>query len=150
MMETWFRQQWRLAQEANAETAWHVFPENIFDLVDEAGKNLASADIDFLGRTALDENVSTIEATVAIRLLAILAEEDYVLVVTVLPIWEAVLVHSSARRRYYAAEAMWQARAVDGIGALRARLVYEPAEHVRGMIEKAISMLETYRSRSKQ
>lgn len=138
----WFETLWTKAIEANAESAWHLLPEEVFDLVDDRDEDLEPSDAQFLGFAAVSPDVPTMAAVAAIRLMGILAEEGKLETSVVLPMLRDVLGHDDPQRRYYGVKAIWQARARGGLPALRRRLERETSTRVKAIIERAVAVLE--------
>ena len=138
----WFFELWTKAIKAKAERAWHLFPEEVFDRIEESDETLESPDAEFLGYVAVKPETPTMAAVAAIRLLGILTEEQYLETSAVLPKLRDALAHSDVQRRYYAAKAIWQTGAREGVDALRRRMKRETSERVRAVIERAIHVLE--------
>jgi hypothetical protein len=53
-----------------------------------------------------------------------------------------VLGHDDPQRRYYGVKALWQARALEGLPALRRRLQRETSTRAKAIIERAVAILE--------
>ncbi len=138
----WFDNLWTKAIKANTESAWHLFPEEVFEQIEECGKTLETSDLGFLGYAAVETYMPTMAAIAAIRLMGILAEDGYLRKSAVLPYLRDALSHPNVQRRYYGAKAIWQAKARDGLDALQRRLERETSERVKAVIERAIRVLE--------
>lgn len=138
----WFRAMWNAALGAKAERAWHLLPEDVFDRIDEEGADFATSDAEFLGYAAVSPDVPSPAAVAAIRLLGILAEESKLERGRVAAVLEDALSNDDPQRRYYAAKAIWQARAREGISAIHRRLLKETVDSVVDVLKRAIAVLE--------
>jgi hypothetical protein len=140
---SWFEELWTKALEAKAESAWHLLPEEVFDRLDEDDEGLLPLDVQFLGFAAVSNDMPTVAAVAAIRLLGILAEEHKLDMADVLPVLLEVLSHDAPQRRYHGAKAIWQSKAREALPALRRRLEREDSERVRSVIKRTIAVLES-------
>ena len=137
-----FDQLWVQTAQQGSERAWHLLPEEVFDLIEDQKLSLNEHDGRLLGFKAVSLTTPNPAAIAAIRLLGMLAEDEILGRDQVLPILRDALGHDVPQRRYYAAKALWQARAHEGLTVLRRRLEREPHEDVRAILQRAIAVLE--------
>jgi len=97
---------WSKATIEASDGAWHLLPEEVFDLIDDEDLELDEDGGRFLGFAAMSPDTPNPAAIAAIRLLGMLAEEEALSQSHVLPILRDVLGHDDAQRRYYAAKAL--------------------------------------------
>lgn len=133
---------WSKALEARSESAWHLFPEEVFELVEDQKITLDAADARFLALAAMDPATPTPAALAAIRLMGIAAEEGHLELSTVLPKLRDVLSSEDPQRRHQGVKAIWQAKARDALPHLHRRLEREKSDAVLAVIRRAIAVLE--------
>lgn len=133
---------WSEALEARSESAWHLFPEEVFELTEDQKISLDAADAHFLGLAAMDPATPTPAALAAIRLMGILAEDGHLELSTVLPQLRDVLSNEDPQRRHQAVKAIWQAKAHAALPHLHRRLKREKSDDVLAVIRRAIAVLE--------
>jgi hypothetical protein len=133
---------WSKALEARSESAWHLFPEEVFEQAEDQTISLDAADARFLGLAAMDPATPTPAALAAIRLMGILAEDGHLEMRTVLPQLRDVLSNEDPQRRHQAVKAIWQAKAHDALPHLHRRLQREKSDAVLAVIGRAIAVLE--------
>ena len=137
-----FERLWSKALAARSESAWHLFPEEVFEQAADQKLSLDGTDANFLCHVALDSDTPTPAALAAIRLMGILAEEGYLDLDSILPKLQDILSHEDPQRRHQAVKAIWQAKAREAVPHLHRRLNREKSEAVREVMRRAIAVLE--------
>lgn len=133
---------WEAVMKSASKRGWHLLAEDIFDEIEESEVAATQTDTQFLIQMAADPATPAFAANTAIRLMGMLSEDDLLPRVIVINTLRDLLVHDDTQRRYYAAKALWQAKAREAVPTLRLQLDRESSEEVVSVLQRAIAVLE--------
>lgn len=135
----WLDGIWREASGQRRQAVWDALPDRIGDAAE--AHRITTADIAFLRDRSADRSGTMYAAAAALRALGRICEDDRRWIHDALPAFLLALRAPSAGLRFAAAEAIWQARAIQAWPALAAAAQTERDETVRATMEHVLHIL---------
>lgn len=137
----WLSGAWNAARASTRETEHQALPERALANLNTSEGAVARADLQFLRKCALEDERPSWEAVASIRLLASLAEDQMAPKELLIEPLLAALDLDDPRRRFAAAEGLWQCDATAAIPSLEALLAKESHPQIRATAEHALRVL---------